>query len=1380
MNHDSPATTPRNQPELERSHLSFPVVGLGASAGGLEALMQFFSATSPTSGMAYVVVLHLSPEHESTADQILQRNTTMPVIQVKERTPIEVDHVYVISPSLHLTMNDGHLNVEPADRPRERQVAVDLLFRDMADVHRERAFGVILSGTGSDGALGLERVKEQGGIAIAQDPEEAMFDGMPRAAVDTGAVDFVLPIAEIPGKIASIWSTASTIEMPRTEDGPTNVSPARSFERAEAAEIALREILLLLRHRTGNDFKHYKRGTILRRIERRMQVNGVTDMPAYRDFLQSSADEAAALLKDMLIGVTNFFRDFESFAALDNEVVWRLMGANAEGSDGVLRVWSAGCSSGEEAYSLAMLLSDAMDTTQGMGTVQVFATDIDERAIATARSGIYPESILVDVSSDRLNRYFTKHQNHFRVKKELRDKVLFAVHNILRDPPFSRLHLISCRNLLIYLDRDAQRDILQTFHFALMPGGYLFLGGSESAEAVDELFVTVDKKHRIYRAKPVASSVRAPISDATPSAYPRLPQVASEVSLASSGKVMYAEVHRRVLEQYAPPSVIVNHNSDIVHMSDQAGRFLRYVGGEPSHNLLSLVHPELRLELRTALFQAVQSNKSVEARRVRLQRNDRNYFVNMVAKPFRDHQADADFVLVLFDEVEESMSQESGTTIEGKDSVLTQLENELQRLKDQLQDTIEHSETSTEELKASNEELQAINEELRSATEELETSKEELQSINEELITVNFELKTKVEETAKINDDLQNLISSSEIATVFVDRAMRVKWYTPRAADLFNLIASDAGRSLMDITHRLDYPTLADDAAETFTSLRMIENEVPSTDGAWFLARLVPYRTAEDRIEGAVLTFIDITQRKRAEERLRAGQERMRLVADSTTDYAIITMDEQGLITGWNRGAELIFGYRAAEVEGQSGAIIFTPEDREQGVPAAELERARRFGHASDDRWHVRKDGSRFYCSGVVHPMVDGNLQGYAKIARDLTDRKIQENAQDAALERTSATNELKDLFFAVMSHELRHPLNLIQLNVDILSRTPGMVTSAVGRKAVETVRRSVRNQSKIIDDLLDMSRVSTGKLKLNRGRLNLVQVVQGCIETVAAQASAGSVQIKVSLPEDPVIVDADATRSEQVVWNLLSNAVKFTPEGGTVTVTLKTEGGNARLDVTDTGIGMAPDAVEAVFDMFNQIDRQHSNRNKSGLGIGLALARQLAEAHGGRVTAYSEGEGKGATFTLLLPLADGASPAEQPEDAPAPHGQLRGARILLVDDSPDVLETMGMLLELEGATVTSAPSGAAALTVAAGQAFDLIISDIAMPEMDGLQLIKKLREMPPLADVPAVALTGYGGTAIISSVRTAGFSDYLCKPVPMDQLIEKVSNVLPARDVEG
>ncbi|CAD6513077.1 CheR family methyltransferase [Paraburkholderia sabiae] len=1355
---------PKKRAQTLPSQANFPIVGIGASAGGLSALREFFEALPAHTSMAFVVIVHLAPDHESNLASLLQKATDMPVLEVTSATPIEPDHVYLIAPSLELTMVDDYLRVAPKQPEDGRRAAIDLFFRTLAEVHRERAIGVVLSGAGSDGSVGLSRVKEMGGITLAQDPAEAEYDSMPRSAIATGMVDFVLTAAEMPQRLLDLWVTAKEIHLPIADSDERE--PALTNESAERA---LREIMVILRTRTGHDFRHYKRATVLRRIERRLQVNGITDLQAYRDHLHLHPDETQALLQDMLISVTNFFRDKEAFDVLEREVLPQLF--EGRGEQDRIRTWSVGCATGEEAYSLAMLLQErSLKSAEGI-SFQVFATDIDERAISFARTGLFPDSILADVTTSRVRQFFSKDAAHYRVKKELREHMLFAHHNVLSDPPFSRLDLICCRNLLIYLDREAQIEILKMFHFALRPGGVLFLGSSESADSVSSMFSVIDKRNRIYRAN-MAVRGDTPVPVAISGMASTRPIVAT-VQPPGRRRFSFGDLHQRLVEQYAPPSVLVSRDSEIVHLSDRAGRFLQYSGGEPSHNIVAVVRAELRLELRTAIYQALHTNRSVEARRVRIEREGRSYFVNMTARPVHDPEANADFVLVLFDEVEDSMGgSETSASDAQKDPIISQLERELQRTKEQLQSTIEQSETSTEELKASNEELQAINEELRSATEELETSKEELQSINEELTTVNAELKSKVEETGKINDDLQNLIAANDIGTIFVDRNICIKRYTPRATDVFSIIPSDIGRSLLDITHRLEYDKLADDAAEAFDSLRLIERELKSNDGRWYLARFVPYRTTEDRIDGAVLSFIDITGRRQAEDRLREGERRMRIVAEGTKDYAIITFDDEGLVTSWNAGAERIFGYTEAEMIGQSADILSTEEDRSSNIAQQEFAEARLNGRTEEERWHVRKDGTRFFASGVLSRLDEAGVSGFAKIARDLgefthatAERGTQGELLRAATERDAQRR--RDEFLAVVSHELKHPLNLISASAELIARAPETRQSLNISRAADTIRRTVIGQAQIIDDLLDISRVRTGKLSVVRTIVDMREVVQRVCNAVQDDARQRGIAFNVTMAESPVIVHADLTRVEQIVWNLVSNALKFTTRGSIDVSLHVNEYAEAVLRVTDTGNGIEPSLLPHIFEMFQQSRDPMARR--AGLGIGLALVRDLVNLHGGAVRAESEGVGRGSIFTVTLPTHRPLGYANIDGHAA---DSLQGVRVLMVDDDAATVETFRLLLESEGAIVQTATSGEEALAMLDGDVPDVVLSDIGMHGMDGFEFVGKLRGEPNLKSVLCIALSGFGQEADVKMAENAGFDAHLKKPVMLEDLLHVFSRL--------
>ena len=973
------------------NHRGPPVVGLGASAGGIQALQVFFSHVPLDSDAAYVVILHLSPDDDSLLAGVLQHSTPLRVTRVEGRTPVEPNRVYVVSPGLCMTIAGGELDVVPLTRVEQRRAPVDLFFRALGDAERARAVCVILSGTGPNGSAGLKRVKEYGGLVVVQEPGEAEHGDMPRNALVTGLVDLVLPVAEMPARIVEFHR--------RFSDAPeaTDVgAPANDHE-------ALATVIRILRARTGHDFSNYKEATIARRIARRMHVCEVPTLEAYGRLLRDQPGECKALVRELLISVTSFFRDPKPFEVLAKRVLPRVF--ENKGPQDHVRAWVAGCATGEEAYSVAMLLSEAASLMSDPPPLQVFATDVDEEAIITARDGYYSVAELTDVPEERLQVFFQRQGEGYRVRRDLREIVLFAHHNLLRDPPFSHLDLISCRNVLSYLNRAAQERTLETFHFALRPGGFLMLGTSETADTATDLFHPFDKGAHIVQSRTATSPVTLPTVPAAVRAAPR--QTVSPLRLPE--RVMPVELHQRLLEQYAPPSILVSEDHSVLHVSEQAGRYLAVPGGEPTRDLFRMLRPELRGEARQAVMQAIRERRSVEVRNLPIRIEDEDRSLTLLVRPALTKEDPArGFVLLLFDHTVRPSQVAPPVPLTGRpDSLVRDLEGEVAELKTHLRTTIEQYEMQAEEEKASNEELQAMNEELRSAAEELETSKEELQSVNEELTTVNQELKVKLEELRVSNNNFQNLIHSIDVGTIFLDRSQRIRLSTPAAQRIFNLRRTDTGRPLSDITHQLTYDGLHEDVSRVMDHLATIDRQVQAKDGACYLMRLRPYRTVDERIEGVVITFQDISARVEAERHVRMSETRLRLLIDSVSEYAIFTMDPHGAIDSWNAGAQRMFGYAADEIVGTSVDRLFTPEDRAEGVPRSERARAAEHGVSSDERFHMRKDGSRFFVSGITTRI--GQEFGFAKIARDLTQlreaaeklRLVEEGIENQVLERT-------------------------------------------------------------------------------------------------------------------------------------------------------------------------------------------------------------------------------------------------------------------------------------------------------------------------------------------------------------------------------------------
>lgn len=976
----------------------FLIAGIGGSAGSIPAFRTFFRNVRPDSGMAYVVILHLSPEHESHLAEVLQSSASIPVTQVADAVHVVPNHVYVIPPNRSLAMQDGMLVASAVTSFEERRAPIDIFFRTLADTHDARAVCVVLSGSGSDGSMGLRRVKEYNGLVLVQDPEEAEFDEMPRSSIATGLVDFVLPTAKMPNRIVAYRDQIFA-------------APPAFDDQSGDDKRALTEIFTLLRVRTGHDFTNYKRATVMRRVRRRLAIRELARLSDYVRILRDVSGEAEALLRELLISVTSFFRDPAVWAKVEETVIPALF--RGKTADDHVRVWVAGCATGEEAYSVAMLLADAVAQIPAPPDVQVFATDLDEDAIAKARDGLYSNAEIADVSPERLRRYFQKEQHDcFRVRRELREMVLFAAHNLIKDPPFSHLDFVSCRNVLIYFNRTAQDRTMEVLHFALEPGGYLLLGTAETAEG-SNLFATADKEIHLFQGRqvPRVVPVRPPalngeVRDVTAPTLVR--------STELRGRLAPIDLHLRLLEEYGPPSLIIDETHSIVHLSERAGRYVRIGAGEASLNLLQLARPELRIPLRTALYQAAQKRSTVSVRGIAVRTDEGAAVIDVIVRPaLREGGAASGYFLVLFEDAGQPLVNTPTADVEPAPHLA---EDELVRIRAHMRTTVEQYEIEAEDAKAANEELQAINEELRSMAEELETSQEELQSVNEELQTVNQELKVKIDEITHAGNDMRNLMSSTEIGTIFVDRSLRVKLFTPRVRDIFNLIPADVGRPLQDITTRLIIDSLTEDVQTVLDRLHTIEREVQTRDGAWHLMRLLPYRTADDRIDGVVLTFVNITQHKQAEEALRESEQRHRMIVEGARDYAIVTMDVAGQITGWSPGAEAAFGWAEPEALGQSLDMIFTDDDREAGQPVKERQTALERGTSPDVRWHLRKDGSRVFIDGTLRALMDakGAPSGFLKIGHDVTQRrKIEEALRDSEARLQAVANVVRDLMWS-------------------------------------------------------------------------------------------------------------------------------------------------------------------------------------------------------------------------------------------------------------------------------------------------------------------------------------------------------------------------------
>ncbi len=917
---DKPIETPPEADTFSHEQAGFPIVGIGASAGGLAAFEAFFSAMPAADpGMAFVLVQHLAPDHKSILTDLIRRYTRMHVYEVEDGMVVQPNCTYIIPPNRDMAFLNGALQLLEQTMPRGMRLPIDFFFRSLAQDQRERAICIVLSGTGSDGTLGMRAIKGEGGMVMVQNPESTEYDGMPRSAIATGLTDYVLPPAEMPAQLIAYVAHAFG-----KRHGP--VSPP-----TPKAENSLKKICILLRTQTGHDFSLYKQNTMVRRVERRMAVHQIDRMDGYVRYLQQNPDEGDALFRDLLIGVTNFFRDPEAFAALEEKVIPQLFAGKPAG--GIIRVWSPGCSTGEEAYSLAILLQERLDALKQTFKVQMFATDIDSRAIDTARTGVYPASIAADVTPERLTRFFSHDQEAgvYRIQKSIRDLLVFSEQDIIKDPPFSKLDLISCRNLLIYMGGELQKNLIPLFHYALNPGGVLFLGTSETVGEFLDLFAPVDRKWKLYQRK-----------GDTPGAYlttrggfipplikARNVPAPAKAATNEASKVPIRELaEQSLLQEYTPASVVVNERGDIQYIHGRTGRYLEPAPGNVGMNIIRMAREGLRLELNAALHKAAARKETRHCPGLQVKTNGDFVNVNLTVRPLiagPEATANPVLFLVSFEDAPAALPVRPGQKVGTGDGIrnlfgdsdarVATLEQELRAKEEHLQITLEEMETSNEELKSSNEEMQSVNEELQSTNEELETSKEELQSVNEELATVNTELQQKVFELSRSNNDMNNLLAGTGVGTVFVDHQMNIRRFTTAATKLINLIQTDVGRPVGHIvSNLLGYDRLVEDTQAVLDTLIPKEVEVQTKAGDWYLMHIRPYRTLENVIEGAVLTFFEVTDMKRAQEALRDSEalRRLAVVVRDACD-AITVHDLEGRILAWNPAAERMYGWTEAE-----------------------------------------------------------------------------------------------------------------------------------------------------------------------------------------------------------------------------------------------------------------------------------------------------------------------------------------------------------------------------------------------------------------------------------------------------------------------------------
>lgn len=1441
--------------------MSLTIVVLGASAGGLEALQGFFAGMPSDPRFAFVVITHLAPRHESRMAEVLQRATGMPVSEAQDAEPVAPGHVYVIPPNRLMGISDGRLHLEQAAPRSTVPHPIDYFMQALAEDQQERCVGIVFSGADHDGTAGLKEIKAAGGLAMVQEPGTAQFQSMPRSAIEAAAADVVLTIDKMGQALIDY-----------VEHAPEAVAPQSAPATAAADDDAslparLPQVLALVRERSGRDFGWYRPAMLLRRLRRRMGLRSARDVDAYIALLRESDEELSALVKDFLINVTEFFRQPEAWQALEARVLPGLVEERLAAGAGV-RVWTPGCATGEESYSIAMLLLEQLGERSREATVNVFASDIDTDALNFARAGSYPETIVHEVGRQRLARFFEKQGDRYVVRKALRESVLFSPQDLVRDPPFSKLDLIVCRNLLIYFEPAQQSRILEVFHFGLNPHGVLFLGKSESLGQQADLFEPLFRKERIFRRFGTATRLPRPFGGRWSGPGGFLTPVARPLD----GKELDAAalVRAHLGNSVFSATVLVNRDYRALYFDGETSRFLQ-PSGHLASDLLSLLREGLRARVRGALQQAITSGHPLDVDAY-VKRDGDFKPVRVRIQPVHDF-AKTGLLVVGFDD-----TQAAAATPGAEATAAAALEAERERFRGELAAAERESEATTAELRVANEEAMSLNEELQSSNEELQTSKEELQSMNEELASVNGELEDKVDELERALGDVRNLMDSSRVATFFLDRDLRIRRFTQEAARLFRVLAADEGRPLRDIASSLADPELLAAAAGVLRDFEPREAEVATDEGNWFLRRILPYRTRDERIDGVVITYVEITALRKAAEEAR----RFATVLHDSND-AVIVHDFTGRILFWNRGAEQAYGFsRQAALEmnvgqlepaGTSGgalaraervriggasegpaitrrlsrdgwsldvsvtvsalrndaghpfAVVSTERDiteklRQEselrframadGIPtllrieddagqAQFLNRAWlaytgenmadallangwfRYIHPDDLPGYVkgtaeaRKNRTRFQgdmrlrrhdgayrwmgTTAVPRGDEDGLPLGYVSVSVDIEERKRIERA-------LAREGERKDEFLAMLAHELRNPLFPVANAVAVIERCNPHDPKIAW--AAQVIDRQTQQLTRLVDDLMDVARITSGKVLLTREPIDVSVLVERARDLSQPSIDGRKQRLTITLPPEASYVEGDLVRLTQVLGNLLDNASKYSDHGSEIGLTVTGSPTEVVLKVTDRGVGLSAEMLPRVFDLFAQDDKT-LNRAQGGLGIGLSLVDRLVRAHGGAVEANSPGRGLGSEFIVRLPCLPlrETSTAQPPVFAAEPSSN---HRILLVDDNVDGAESLAMLLQFNGHEIRTAEDGPAALAIAADFRPDVVLLDIGLPGMSGYEVARHLRGSRATSKALLIAVTGYGQPDDVDRATAAGFDHHVVKPVSLERILELIS----------
>ena len=1448
----------------------FTVVGIGASAGGLESLESFFKNVSVDSGMAYIVIQHLSPDFKSMMVELLARHTDIPIYRAEEGMTVQRDTIYLLPPQKEMIISGNKLHLTDKDPSQGFTLPIDHFFRSLAQDCGENAIAIVMSGTGSDGSRGIVEVHNAGGLAVTENAETAKFDGMPLAAKQTGIVDFVLQCDEMPAALLEHVYEPSKV---KKRLSVASVVPPEGIEA----------VFELLKQEHDIDFSHYKPTTVGRRIERRLLMNRIRDLDEYVARLRDDPAELNLLYKDLLIGVTKFFRDTDPFQMLEREVIPELLKNVPPGND--IRIWCAGCATGEEPYSIAIMLHEALEKANRPINVKIFATDVHQASLDVAGHGVFDEDRLVECSKHRLKRFFTKKGNQYQISTQIRKLIVFAQHNSIKDAPFTNLDLISCRNLLIYFLPPAQKKAISLFHFGLKTQGVLLLGSSESPGELSDEFETINEHCKFYRKK---RDVRLPTEIQVP--VPKGTHVLGRNHTQRSSRrrpdQRLIETYDSLLDKFMPPSLLVDASRNLIDSFGGAEKFLRVKGRRPSTDLLDMLDTEAKTSIAGALNRVLKSKQKLSFTGITLRTPAGENTYKLSIEPMGNPKTGDQHYLICFNPIEQPIVREPIANV----NVAEMSRDQVQYLEEQLNYTKENLQASVEELETSNEEMQATNEEMVASNEELQSTNEELHSVNEELYTVNAEHQKKIGELDELNQDMEHLLQSTDVATIFLDQELCIRKFTPNVSECFDLIDSDIGRRIDTFSHRIRYENLLQDLWRVLDDGNSKEIEVSDVNDRSYFLRMLPYRPMEGRIEGVVLSLVDITVLTEARGQIQA----LSAIVESSRD-AITSCTLEGVITTWNDAAQSLYGYSADEAVGKD-IYMLVPDDQIEHAMAkfdqvrndvpikpcevtrltkdkkmvhvsmmispindpggkivgvssitrdiSELKHARKERADSDRRTRLllessaeaiygldrdgkctfvnpacvdllgydsaddllgqpmhslihhtlpdgtacdyeacamsrplrdskrvlldevllwRQDGTSFHGELSSHPIVDESDQTVGAVVtfHDITDRIVTTRRLRLEIDR-------REQFLAMLSHELRNPLSAVRTATRILNAKNASPDVEVNSRSV--IDRQTAHMTMLLDDLLDVSRITQDKIVLNREVVDLVTTIEDAVQSVQTTANDREIEIRIDTPAEQLSVDGDATRLQQIHANLLTNAIKYSARGQQVQISLSQEGNHAVIRMTDQGVGIPRELLGGeIFEMFFQSD-DTLDRAQGGMGVGLTLVRKLVELHGGTVKASSDGIGTGSQFEVRLPLASGGV-GTSVEGSGLSHSTKKVERIVILEDQHDNREMVSSLLQIEGFNVEAAADGLAGFHLIQQVKPDVAIVDIGLPELDGFEVAKRVRADKELSSLTKplvlIALTGYGQPQDIEFAHECGFDYHMVKPLQPERLLE-------------